>query len=332
MTATEPRGAESAQPAAVSTPAPEAIAGDAGIRSYHGQAVLKEPIWTWEIPCYFFTGGLAGGSAGLAFLSGVRGNDVLARRAWSAAAAAGIASPMLLISDLGRASRFLNMLRMFKLTSPMSVGSWVLVGAGSSISMAALDAWTNLVPARVARPARAVAALLGLPLATYTAALVANTAIPVWHEARRTLPFVFGAGAAMSAGGAAIALTPPAAAAPARRLALGGAAAGLVATEVMERQLGDHAEPYHQGAAAWFRRLARLIGPLGAGLLLWRGRSSRAAAVGSGGLLAGTALATRWSVFKAGFQSAADPKYVIGPQRAGVASGQRRGAARTRPR
>lgn len=332
MTATEPRGVAAPNPSAVSTPAPEAIAGEGEVRSYHGQPVLKEPIWTWEIPCYFFTGGLAGGSAGLAFLSGVRGNDVLARRAWATATVASVASPALLISDLGRAGRFLNMLRMFKLTSPMSVGSWILAGAGSSISLAALDAWTGLVPSRLARPARALAALLGLPLSTYTAALVANTAVPVWHEARRTLPFVFGAGAAMSAGAAGVALTPPAAAAPARRLALGGAAVGLVATEVMERRLGDHEEPYHQGAAGRFRLLARVLGTCGAGLLLWRGRSSRPAAVASGALLGATALSTRWSVFKAGFQSAADPKYVIGPQRRGIERGQRRGGARKRPR
>jgi hypothetical protein len=180
--------------------------------------------------------------------------------------------------------------------------------------------------------ARAAAALLGLPLATYTAALVANTAVPVWHEARRTLPFVFGAGAAMSAGAAGVSSTPPAAAGPARRLALGGAAVGLVATEVMERRLGDHAEPYHQGAAGRFRQAARALGSAGAALLLWRGGRSRPAAIASGALLGGAALATRWSVFKAGCQSAADPKYVIGPQRAGIERGQRSGAARKRPR
>jgi Polysulphide reductase, NrfD len=316
---------------AVSTPAPEALAGADGIRSYHGQPVLKEPIWTWEIPCYFFAGGLAGGSAGLAFLAGVQGNDQLAKRTWGAALAGASVSPVLLISDLGRPARFLNMLRMFKVTSPMSVGSWLLAGMGSATSVAALDTWTGLFP-RLGRVARPTAAALGLPLATYTAALVANTAIPVWHEARRTLPFVFAAGAAMSAGSAGVVLTPPAAAAPARRLALGGAIAGLGATEFMERRLGDHGEPYYQGSAAMFRRLGRAIGAAGAALLASRGGSSRRAAVASGMLLGGAALATRWSVFKAGFQSAADPKYVVGPQRSLIDRGQRRGASRQRPR
>jgi hypothetical protein len=36
------------------------------IRSYHGQPVIKEPVWSWEIPLYFFIGGVAGASAGFA--------------------------------------------------------------------------------------------------------------------------------------------------------------------------------------------------------------------------------------------------------------------------
>src|SRR6185437_4478087 len=188
-------------------------------RSYHGQPVIKEPIWTWEIPCYFFTGGLGGASAGLAYLSEVRGNDVLARRAWITALAGVGVSPVLLISDLGRPARFFNMLRMFKVTSPMSVGSWILSVSGAATTVAAANALTGWFP-RTSRIARPAAALFGLPLSTYTAALVANTAVPVWHEARRILPFVFGSGAALSAGAATVIITPPEHAAAARRLAL----------------------------------------------------------------------------------------------------------------
>ncbi len=326
MTATEP----TTRATPIATPAPEAVAGDGGIRSYHGQPVLKEPVWTWEIPCYFYTGGLTGAASGLAFLAELRGNDVLARRAWLAAMAGGAASPLLLILDLGKPERFLNMLRMFKVTSPMSVGSWLLVAVGGSTPIAAIDAWTGWIPG--GKYARRTAALLGLPLSTYTAALVSNTAIPVWHKAHRLLPFVFGSGAAMSAGAATVALTPPAAAAPARRLALIGAAAGVAATELMERRLGEQAEPYHQGAAGRFRRIGRTSATAGVALLAARGRSSRPAAVASGLLLSVAALSTRWSVFKAGFQSAADPKYVIGPQREAINRGERRGGARREPR
>ena len=87
--------------------------------------------------------------------------------------------------------RFLNMLRMFKVTSPMSVGSWILVGSGVDHGGRGGDALHRLFPGAAARRA-AAAALFGLPLSTYTAALLANTAVPVWHEARRTLPFCSG--------------------------------------------------------------------------------------------------------------------------------------------
>jgi formate-dependent nitrite reductase membrane component NrfD len=92
-------------------------------RSYYGRPVVKQPVWTWEIPWYFFTGGLAGCSATMAAMAGAAGNRELARRAWPVALAAAAASPVLLVSDLGRPERFLNMLRMFKVTSPMSIGS-----------------------------------------------------------------------------------------------------------------------------------------------------------------------------------------------------------------
>ena len=295
--------------------------------SYHGQPVIKQPTWTWEIPTYFFTGGMSGASAGVAYLAGLRGNDVLARRAWTVSLGAIGISPVFLISDLGKPARFLNMLRMFKVTSPMSVGSWILSGSGAATTLAAANAWTGLFP-RTARLARPAAALFGLPLSTYTAALVANTAVPVWHEARRTLPFVFGSGAGLSAGAMVAVVTPPADAAPARRLAVGAALAEGVANELMHHRLGEHGEPYKSGTASLFSHISRACTVSGAALMLRRGASSRAAAVVAGGLLCAGALAARWSIYKAGFQSTADPKYVVGPQRSLIERGERTGASR----
>jgi formate-dependent nitrite reductase membrane component NrfD len=296
-------------------------------RSYHGQPVLKEPVWTWEIPMYFFTGGMAGAGAGLAYLSELRGNDVLGRRAWAIALTGVTLSPVLLISDLGKPERFLNMLRMIKATSPMSVGSWILSASGATTALATANAWTGLFPnaGRLARPA---AAVLGLPLSTYTAALVSNTAVPAWHEAHRTLPFVFASGAALSAGSIAVAVTPPEHARPARRLALAAAVADVALKEVTVVQLGELGEPYKQGAAGLFRQATRGLIGAGAALLLRAGGRSRPAATAAGALLCAGALSARWSTFKAGFQSASDPKYVVGPQRAAIERGERRGAAR----
>jgi hypothetical protein len=300
-------------------------------RSYYGQPVLKEPVWTPEIPFYFFTGGLGGASAAFALLAEAGGNDELARRAWLNALAGVGVSPALLISDLGRPERFLNMLRLFKITSPMSVGSWLLAASGATTSLAVLSDHTSLFP-RAGRVAKIAAGVLGLPLSTYTAALVSNTSVPVWREARWTLPFTFGASAAASAGAAAAVTTQPSAAAPARRLAIGAAVAEAVSAELMRRRLGELGEPYSRGRAGVFRRAGALALASGAAVLGGPGARSRPAAVVGGSLVMAGAVLARWSVFRAGFQSAADPKYTVGPQRARIESGDAPGAARATPR
>jgi hypothetical protein len=297
------------------------------VRSYHGRPVIKRPVWTWEIPVYFFVGGVAGASSGFAYLVELRGNDVLARRAWATAFVSLALSPALLISDLGRPGRFLYMLRMFKVTSPISVGSWILTASGVTTAVAAVHCWTGRLP-RAAAVARPASALLGLPLSTYTGSVMANTAVPVWHEARRLMPFVAGSGAAMSAGAATAAVAPSEHAAPARRLAYAGAGCALASKMLMERWLGELGEPYKRGTAARLARLSRACIGSGAALLALRGRQSRAATIGAGALLCAGSLTARWSVFRAGFESATDPRYVIGPQRAAIERGERRGGSR----
>ncbi len=296
-------------------------------RSYHGRPVIKEPTWTWEIPLYFYTGGLAGASAGLSWLCDVRGNEVLARRSWLIGLGAVGVSPALLISDLGKPLRFLNMLRMFKVTSPMSVGSWILSVSGATTAVASLYEWTGF-PFPAARAARPLAAVFGLPLTTYTAALITNTAIPAWHEARLEMPFLFASSAAAAAGGAAAMASPTKAAAPARRLAIGGAVCEVALEQMMERRLGELAEPYHEGAAHRAMLASRVAAAAGAVAMALRGGRSRRWALVAGALLNVGALCMRWGIYKAGFQSAADPKYVVAPQRAAIESGRRKGAAR----
>jgi hypothetical protein len=296
------------------TPVEGATVPRAEWRSYYGRPVLKPPVWKPEIPFYLFSGGLGGASAGLAYLADARGNDELGRRAWAIALGGVAASPVLLISDLGVSSRFLNMLRLFKVTSPMSVGSWLLVASGGATAVAAADAWTSLVPPPVGRAARTASAVLGLPLATYTAALLSNTAVPVWHEARALLPFVFAGSAAASAGAAGVLACPPEAAAPARRLAVGAAIATTAGVAAMERGLGELGGPYRTGAAGTLKRAALALTASGAGLIAGVGRR-RAGAVAGGALLLAGAACERWSIFRAGFQSAADPRYTVEPQR-----------------
>ena len=290
-----------------------AVVPEAEFRSYYGRPVLKQPAWTIEVPWYFAAGGMAGASAALTLGARLSGNHRLARGAGTAAAAGIMVSVPLLVSDLGRPERFLNMLRVFKPTSPMNLGSWVVAGFGPAATGAAAAEHLGVTP-RLGRAAVVVAGLLGLPMATYTAVRLANTAVPVWHEAGRELPLVFAGSAAASAGAATAILTPPADAGPARRLAVAGAALELGGVVAMERRLGELAEPYHQGAAGRYARLAKACTAVGAVTLAAAGRRRPAALAGGLALLAGSAF-ERLAVFKAGFQSAADPKYVVGPQR-----------------
>jgi polysulfide reductase-like protein len=289
-------------------------------RTYYGRAVLKEPVWTWEIPWYFFAGGFAGASSSLALVARLAGNDRLARRALLAALGGAAVSPPLLIADLGRPGRFYNMLRVFKPTSPMSMGTWILTAFGTTTGVAAASDVLGFFP-RAGRLSEAVSALLGPALSTYTAVLVADTSVPVWHEARRELPLVFAASSAASAGAAAAILTPVEDAGPACRLAVGGALLEMGAVEAMKRRLGDFlAEPYGHEEAGRYDKLSKALSGLGAAVMGLAGRRRRsAAALGGAFILAGAAL-ERWSVFKAGFQSARDPKYTVMPQRERLSS------------
>jgi hypothetical protein len=197
----------------------------------------------------------------------------------------------------------------------MNLGTWILTSFGPSVGMAAASDVFEIFP-RFGRLFEGVAALLGPALATYTAVLVADTSVPVWHEARRELPLVFAASSAASAGAAAAILTPVQDAGPARRLAVGGALLEIGAVEVMKRRLGEFlAEPYEKEEAGRFDKLAKVHYGLGAAVTAFAGRKRRSVTITGGALILAGAAFERWSVFRAGFQSARDPKYTVMPQR-----------------
>jgi hypothetical protein len=167
---------------------------------YYGIPLLKQPPWTWEIPLYFFVGGAAGAAAVVGAIANYTGADrKLVRDARWIAAAGTVLSPPLLIADLGRPARFLNMLRVFKPQSPMSVGVWTLMGFSGGASAAAFagfmrDRFGPSLPIRVLENAGTAASLLfGLPFSNYTGVLIGATAIPVWNENVKDLPMHFGA-------------------------------------------------------------------------------------------------------------------------------------------
>lgn len=283
-------------------------------RSYYGRPVLKSPVWKQpDVPLYLFLGGVAGVSAILAegaALTGRRRLERWARLAASGGAATGTAA---LVHDLGRPERFLNMLRVFKPTSPLSVGSWLLAPFGGLSTVAAASQVTGRLRP-IGRAAGVGAAVLGAPLSTYTATLLCDTAVPAWHEAYREMPFWFAGSASAAAGGLAIAATPPAESQPARHLAVLGAAVDLVAEQRVSRRLGMLAEPYHQGRPGLLLRTARGLNLAGA-VAATAGRRSRPLSVAGGLALAAGSLLTRFGVFQAGLASAEDPKYTIVPQR-----------------
>jgi DMSO reductase anchor subunit len=300
LTAATPRG----------TQPRSALHGD----SYYGHPIVKEPTWSWEIPVYFVTGGVSGISSGLSFAARVSGNQELARRAQLAAFATIAVSPPLLISDLGRPARFYNMLRLIKPSSPMSVGSWILSATGAATALSTLGMLTGRAP-RLSFASSASAAALGLPLSTYTAVLISNTSVPIWHEARRHMPFLFATSSSAGAGALSTLLAPHAAAAPARRLAVIAAALELATSELMERHVGDLGEPLRRGRIGRMSTAAKLLAGAGAAVIGTLGRRNALAARSGAVLMLSGVMLTRWSIFRAGFESARDPKYTVEPQR-----------------
>jgi hypothetical protein len=302
-----------------------AMVPEADFTSYYGRPVVKPSPWEHDIPAYLFAGGLAAGASLLAAGADLTGRPTLRRAGRLTALGALGFSMAALVRDLGRPSRFLNMLRTVKLTSPMSVGTWILSAYGPFVGAAAAAEMVDMLPGRrrsallrlvasSGRPAGVVAGLTAPPVAAYTAVLLADTATPSWHEAYRELPFVFVSSAAAAAGGMGMLSAPVAEAGPARRMALGGAVAELVMEQQMERSMGITAEPLHQGHAGKLMKAAKILTAAGAAGTLLAGRSRAVAAVSGMALMAGSAC-TRFGVFEAGQASAKDPKYTVVPQR-----------------
>ncbi|SDJ25790.1 NrfD/PsrC family molybdoenzyme membrane anchor subunit [Nonomuraea jiangxiensis] len=289
---------------------------DAEFRSYYGRPVLQETPWQApDIAGYLFLGGLAGASSVLAATAELSGRPRLARACKTGALCALGGSLYALIHDLGRPQRFLYMLRTFKVTSPMSVGTWILTAYGPQAGLAAATAVTGLFP-RLGRAATMGAGLTGGAVATYTAALVANTAVPAWHDGHRELPYLFAGSAAASAGGLGMLAAPLAEAGPARRLALAGAVAEYAAAKRMERRMGPVAEPLKRGPGGLLLRLGTGLSLSGAAAGILLGRRDRRAAVAAGAALLAGAICTRFGIFHAGLDSSRDPAYTVEPQRA----------------
>jgi hypothetical protein len=215
--------------------------------------VINAPVWTWEIPLYFWFGGIAAGSSFVALACDLAGDEDSAAVARKVALAALVPSPPLLILDLGRPERFYNMLRIFKPRSPMSMGAWALTAFGS---LAAAAVGADLLGwRRTARALGGANAVVGGYLGSYTGVLLASTAVPVWGRSRLFLGPIF-VSTATATGAAATRLVLAATGLPvghSTRNALGTVETGAMAAElalsvINERRLGPLASGLEEGA------------------------------------------------------------------------------------
>lgn len=315
---------------------------DAKFESYYGRPVVKASPWQADIPTYFFAGGLAAGSSLLAAGADLTDRPTLRRMSRITALGAVGVSLYTLVHDLGRPARALNMLRVMKPTSPMSLGTWSLTAFGPMAGVAAVaelaPALEHRLPRRfrwaarllgvAGRPAGVAAAAVAPMVGTYTGVLIADTATPTWHEGQRELPYVFAASAATAAGGLGMIVAPVDEAGPARRMAAIGAAVDLAAEYRMEASMGVVSETLKEGTPGRLMKASKILTAAGAVVGLVLGRRSRVAAVASGTALVAGSVCTKFGIFQAGQASAQDPKYTVIPQRERMERGGSEGSVR----
>lgn len=320
----EASGVSSRRPEEASSVAPGVLAhadAEGGSPTYYGLPVLKAPVWKAWIPAYFFVGGVSGASAALGAVAQLGGGRALAPIVTPARwiTAAGLAaSAGLLIVDLGRPARFLYMLRVFRPTSPMNIGTWIVSGTGACAAAAA--ALPLLGARRLANAAGIAAGALGLGLATYTGVLVANTAVPAWQHGRRALPLLFPA-SGITGAASVLDLMPGLGARPRRAIRIFGIlgrVAELAAGALYEHELHARGEVVSRvlsrGRSGALWRASELLTFASLACSIFGGRSRRARIAGGVLGIAGS-LATRFAVAEAGTASARDPRATFEPQR-----------------
>jgi hypothetical protein len=275
-------------------------------------------VWTWEIPVYFFVGGLGGMSAVIALGALLFHHFDVARTAMWVAAIAAVLSPILLILDLGRPRLFINMLRVFKPQSAMSMGAWILAAFGMCVvpGVIALELQTFHLSAGAGQFLGFAAAILifgsaifGMSLATYTGVLIGATAIPAWFLHHKLLPIHFGAAGLGSA--AALLELLGHRIAPLNAIGLLAAAVEtvlLIWLRVDKHGVADRA--IHEHSSGWLIRVAEVLtGPIP--LVL---RFFGAIPLAAISFLAG-ALVSRFGWIAVGKISGCDPESVFASQR-----------------
>lgn len=273
--------------------------------TYYGLPVVKAPKWKAYVPIYLYVGGVAGGAAVLAGVS--RFSPALEELSLRSRKLTAIGVPLgtaLLVADMGRPSRFLNVLRVFRPTSVVNVGSWLLSACGAA-SVASV-----FLPKPAADAALGITAISGAFVATYTGALLSNTAIPLWSRGRRTMPFLFAAASAASTGWILLpGATGTAAVRSLQRLAVAGQIAELALGRVLEREVGPRAAAPLRSPMWTASQALGTAAVLVALTTRTSGGRWIAAALGTA-----AGLALRFAVHDGGIRSARDPLAVLEPR------------------
>ena len=299
-----------------------------GDPTYYDVPMLNEPVWEWAIPTYYYVGGLTGAALVLgaaAQIGNTRGREKLIRSCRWIGLAGAAASGGLLVYDLGMPSRFINMLRVFRPTSVMNMGAWILSGTGGTAFVSlVLNGRRNWLGA-AGDLCGYMAGIFGAGLATYTGVLTGNTAVPVWQASRKLLPVLFGT-SAMSSVGALFELTVenPEERRLTKIFGTAGQVAELAASIAMEKQASvvpRVGRPLKKGLSGLLWRTAMAL--TGAGLVLGlipKPSRSRRLVAGVVGTL-GSAL-MRASVEHIGVASARDARASFQQQRAGYGAAE----------
>jgi len=300
--------------------------------SYYDVSLLKPPVWKWEIASYFFLGGISGGAYMLSRIAKHFGGEAyrdLARAGAYVAAGTLLPCPPLLIHDLGDPKRFHHMLRVWKPSSPMNVGTWTLTAYSGPAMLAAVDEWARSRPGRersavsnLLRPfVVAVSDAAGVPLSLmligYTGVLLSATSNPLWSKNPWLGPMF--TASAVSSGAAAVQLA----------LHLGGCdpdGASIRALDNVDtvahaaetacmagfiRHAGEKARPITHGRFArhyWVGGAAMAASEVLKRLPIKNRKARRLAHVASAALSLAAGFHARWSLVHGGREAARDPR------------------------
>ena len=279
--------------------------------TYYDRPVIKPPVWKWYIPAYFVAGGAAGAAATLGAIAQLFGGEAmrpLVKRCRLIAAAGTSVGTAFLVMDLGVKKKFLNMLRVFRPTSPMSVGSFILAPTATAAAASVV------FPGPLGDLAGLAAGTLGPGLASYTAILTSNTSVPLWAASRKALPALYVSSAASAAtsllsltGSSDRAVTILDVAASIGELASG------YAVEHEAAKVERVARPLHEGTSADLWKASKIATIVGLVLTLFGGRRTKKI-----GALAGLigSIAAKFAIFRAGVASSHDPRATFEQQRA----------------